>query len=151
MIDFGVLSAVRNALSEQNSGDAMQLPAANIYLTALPPAPDTWPLVLIELEELWGNRSTLANYNARARLLIKISIFSNTPSGGDSLEVANHVSWRLNGQSLLLADENAAMCKLQSSVLDLKKKADEPRKAVQYYEIWVHSQKASQPSDHSSR
>lgn len=152
MIDFGVLSAIRKVLATETLG--LTDPSdQHIYIMSCPTVPEHWPVILIELEELWGPHRSLANYNAHARLSIKISIFSNTQPGLESLELAKHVSRVLNGHSLAIGDDNEATFKLQSSIFDLKKSKDEPRKVVQYYEVWVHAQKIKQNSDpttHSS-
>lgn len=149
MIDFGVLSVIRQLICQEQIGKEHGLQGDNIYIMAPKTIPTAWPIVFLELEEAWGSSKSVSNNHSHARLVIKISVLSASDNGQEAIDIAKQISEMLDGRSLDLLNQMSAMCKLNSSVLDIKKVAKTPRKVEQFYEVWIGSQKVAQQQDNN--
>ncbi len=132
MADFGVLSALRQILIEDESIKKLEF-GGNIYL-AIPPQANL-PLVVLELEEVWTSMR-LDQHHANARLKLKASIFSNVPTGRESLNMAEAVREAVDGKTINLKEGKKGIVRLSGSMMDIAA-ANKPRNINQYYEVLI--------------
>lgn len=132
MADFGVLRAMRALLANNQSVQENGL-AEHIHL-AVPPAA-TFPMILLELEEIWTSMK-LGAETANTRLKLKASIMSQMPTGSDSVSMADKIRQAMDGKTLPLSDGKQGIIKLANSIIDhptVKKR----RMVEQYYEVLI--------------
>jgi hypothetical protein len=96
MTDFQILSAIRGHLNRHAV-------AQNVHLTIPPKA--GYPLVLIELEELWcpfpfgGNEQ---RNEIHARIKFKVSIYSRLPGVEEAASISHNVRTVLEGATIMI-------------------------------------------------
>lgn len=132
MADFGVLRAMRSLLAN-NQGVQENGLADHIHL-AVPPAA-TFPMILIELEEIWTSMKLVAE-TANTRLKLKASIMSKTPTGSDSVSMADKIRQAMDGKTLPLSDGKQGIIKLANSIID-HPTVNKRRMVEQYYEVLI--------------
>lgn len=96
MSAFQVLTAVRGHLLNEGV-------ASRVHL-ALPPKA-IYPLVLLELEEIWSPYSLKGSDKRKAieaRVKFKVSVFSHSPGMEETAFLSDKVKWALEGLSLWL-------------------------------------------------
>lgn len=130
MADFGVLSAMRDLLSKEESLQQSGV-SENIHF-AIPPKTDL-PLILLELEEIWTSRCLS---QANAKLKLKASIFCQTPSGSKSTQIASAIHQFIDGKILALKNGKKGIIRIAESIIG-RAAANKPRDVQQYYEILV--------------
>ena len=96
MSDFHVLSAIRGYLSRHAI-------AQNVHLTIPPKA--AYPLVLIELEELWSpfpfNENAQRN-KIEARIKFKVSVYSRLPGVEEAATISHNIRKILEGATIMI-------------------------------------------------
>lgn len=132
MADYGVLSAIRTLLIEDENIIRHGL-KEKIHL-AYPPETDP-PAVLLELEEIWTSLK-LGTDCGHARLKIKTSVISNTPTNNKNLNTADDIKKLMDGKTIIVSDGMRATIRLSNSVIDLPKQ-NTPRLVEDYYEVLV--------------
>ncbi len=136
MVEFGVLAAIRSYLVEEGVGESVGLSLDNIYVLTPREMTQSGPAVILDLEEAWAPSASLHPHFGKVTL--KISILGDSDDGSESLTIAKELSHRLDGATLSVNDACEATLRMGSSVLDLKKVKDAPRRVDQYYEALVH-------------
>lgn len=142
MVDFGVMTTIRQLICQNKIGFEYGLTPSDIYIMIPDIYPKRSPLVFLELEEAWCDRKLVTNKNLSAKVMIKVSILSQSNNGIESLDISNKISQMVDGQIIPLNDGNYAIFKLNSSIVDIKKVGDMPRKVEQYYEALIRWQKS---------
>jgi hypothetical protein len=102
MIDFQVLTAVRGCLLNENASPHVHL--------ALPPKA-IYPLILVELEEIWSPYlSKLHNKRKSilARMKFKVSIYSRSPGLEEAANLSQKARTILEGTTLRMPGGMAA-------------------------------------------
>ena len=132
MADFGVLRAMRALLADNESLRKNGF-SDHIHL-AVPPSAE-FPMILLELEEIWTSMK-LGAETANTRLKLKASIVSKTPTGKESLSMADKIRELIDGKTLPLSDGKQGTVKLANSIVDLPS-AKRPRTVEQYYEVLI--------------
>lgn len=136
MVEFGVLSAIRSCLAEEGIGEAYGLSADRIYVMTPQGQIAKSPVVILDLEETW--MPSASGHPDFGKVTLKISILSDSHDGSESLEIAKQICQRLDGATLAVEGPCEATLRMGSSVLDMKKVQDSPRRVEQYYEALVH-------------
>jgi hypothetical protein len=131
MVDFGVLSAVRELIISEKVGNSYGLLPKCVYIMEPEVAPSTWPAVFLELEESWTGKPGMGSVS------FKISIFSNSSDGVEALDIANQIRQLVDGASFEVEPDYEATMRMNSSIVDIKKVVSAPRKVEQYYEAFV--------------
>jgi hypothetical protein len=133
MVDFGVLSAIRNLIRSEKVGSNYGLSPKSVYVMEPEIAPSEWPAIFLELEESWstGRRPGVGSVS------LKISILSNSADGAEALDIATQVRHLIDGASFEVDDSYEATLRMNSSIMDMKKVASAPRKVEQFYEAFV--------------
>jgi hypothetical protein len=135
MVDFGILSTLRNLICSDEMIRAYGLFPENIYISPINFVPGNWPAVFIELEEIWNQNSK--KKESSSRVVLGLSILSNKEDGLESLNIANCICRLIDGISFDLRGGYEATFRMKSSVVDLKKTENAPRKVEQCYEAFV--------------
>ncbi|MDR0633093.1 MAG: hypothetical protein LBF84_03055 [Holosporales bacterium] len=136
MVDFGVLSAVRQIICENGIGLLQGLSESSVYISVPDCVPQTWPMIFIELEETWSPNRKLKNA-PQAKVAFRVSILCNNNDGSAAIEISNQINAAIDGLTLYLDKENVAVLKFKSSIVDFKKVLKQPRKVEQFYEAIV--------------
>lgn len=166
-IDFGVLSAVRKSLLRRAVGDRCNLTEADLY-TEMPRAITHDVALVLDIEEAWHftpedrideestpegvHASSLSETSEKSaalpmlgattsmagKVVFRVLALSKSKTGAEALDIANQVRFGLDGTTLPLEGGLEATFRLMSSVVDLKKRQEEPRRAEQLYEALVH-------------
>lgn len=132
MADFGVLNAMRQLLADDENVQEKGF-AEHIHL-AVPPAAK-FPMIILELEEVWTSMR-LGAETANTRLKLKASIMSKTPTGRESLHIAEQIREMVDGKTLSLIEGKRGVIRLSSCVIDMPN-MDRPRTVQQYYEVLI--------------
>ena len=132
MADFGVLNAMRQLLAD-DEGVQEKGYADHIHL-AVPPQVK-FPMIVLELEEVWTSMK-LGSETANTRLKLRASIMSKTPTGRESLRIAEQIREMMDGKILPLLEGKKGIVRLSSSVIDIPN-MDRPRTVQQYYEVLI--------------
>jgi hypothetical protein len=121
MSDFQVLKAVRGYLLNEEV-------AARVHLTLPPKA--IYPLVLVELEEIWSPyplKGSQKRKAIQARVKFKASIFSHSPAMEEAALLSHKVREALEGASLWLPEaysgNRSATIRFLSCVTELSEKS----------------------------
>jgi hypothetical protein len=136
MVDFGVLSAVRQIICENGIGLLQGLSESSVYVSVPECIPQTWPIIFIELEETWSPSRKLKKA-PQAKVAFKVSVLCNNNDGSAAIEISNQISAAIDGVTISLGTENIAVFKFKSSIVDFKKVLKQPRKVEQFYEAIV--------------
>ncbi|MDR1908205.1 MAG: hypothetical protein LBQ43_05100 [Holosporales bacterium] len=134
MVDFGILSAIRQLICSERIGDDYGLLPSSIYVMKPDIAPKKWPAVFLELEESWSTGCM----PGMGSVALKISVLSNSKDGAEALDIANQIRQLIDGSSIEVETCYEATFRMNSSIVDMKKVALAPRKVEQYYEAFVH-------------
>lgn len=136
MVEFGVLSAIRSCLAEDEVGESHGLSADHIYVMAPQGPVSSGPVVVLDLEETWT--PSASGHPDFGKVTLKISILGDSQDGSESLAIGKQIQQRLDGATLAVDGACEATLRMGSSVLDMKKAKDSPRRVEQYYEALVH-------------
>lgn len=134
MADFGVLSAIRDMLKMQMSsiGDGI---ADHIHIS-YPAKTSTFPMVILELEEVWTSLA-LGQHSPRARLKLKARTLSNKQSGKESITIAEKVRGSIDGKTIRLDDGKLVTLRLENSIVDIPTNINKTRNVQQFFEAIV--------------
>lgn len=136
MVEFGILSAIRQLVCQEKIGCHYGLSKESIYMMVPHIVPNTWPAIFLELEESW--HSNIHTKPKTGKVVLKISILSNSKDGIEALDIANQIRQLIDGISLELKSDYEATFRMNSSIVDIKKIVDIPRKVEQYYEAFIY-------------
>jgi hypothetical protein len=134
MADYGVLSAIRKLIA--NDDQIVEHGLDEKIHLAIPPKSD-FPLVLLELEEIWTSLK-LGMDSGHARLKLKASILSEHTTGRESITLADSIRHIMDGKTLSVEQNMRATIRLSNSVIDLPVK-NGPRMVQQFYEVLVRN------------
>ncbi|MDR3285355.1 MAG: hypothetical protein LBS83_01580 [Holosporales bacterium] len=138
LVDFGILSAIRQVICDNGIGLERGLKKSNIYIMIPEILPQPWPAVFLELEETWCPSRKIKKA-PQARVAFKISVLCNNNDGSAAIEISNQICSALDGLSLLLDEGNIGMLKFKSSIVDFKKVLQIPRKVEQFYDSIIRT------------
>ncbi|MDR1598102.1 MAG: hypothetical protein LBR89_04170 [Holosporales bacterium] len=143
MVDFGILSALRQLIDSEGVGRDYGLSLSSVYIMEPDVAPVDWPAVYLTLEESWSVGSVPGG-----TVMFKVSILSNSDDGMEALDIANQIRQLIDGASLEVEMELDATLRMNSSIVDMKKVAMTPRRVEQFYEAFVRSAPAESADDY---
>lgn len=129
MADFGIIEHVRSLLKNSDSLNTLKI-ENNIHMAI--PAQQNYPMVMIELEEIWTTENHALN-SPIAKIKFRTSTFSKKNSPTESLEIAENIRKEVDGKVIALSGGKTAIFKLESSVIDTPV-ANKMRCINQYYE-----------------
>lgn len=134
MVDFGVLSTIRDMLKTQNSIMAEGI-SDQIHIS-YPTNSSTFPMVILELEEVWTSLA-LGKNSPRAKLKVKAQTLSDKPSGKESITIAEKVRGLIDGKTFRLENGSLVTMRLQNCIVDIPTSLNKTRNVKQYFEAIV--------------
>ena len=134
MIDFGVLSAIRDLLKAQQ--ELIIEGVAEQIHTSYPTKALLFPMVILELEEVWTSVA-LGKNSPHAKLKLRAQTLSNKPSGKESITIAEKVRSLIDGKTLRLANGNLVTLRMENCIVDIPTSLNKTRNVQQYFEAIV--------------
>ncbi len=134
MADFGVLSAIRDMLKMQFSTDEQKM-GDHIHIN-YPAKTSTFPMVVLELEEVWTSLA-LGKNSPRARLKLKARTLSNKLSGKESITISEKLRGSIDGKTIQLEDGKIVTLRLENSIVDIPTNLNKTRNVQQVFEAIV--------------
>lgn len=134
MIDFGILTAIKdilvthNAISKKESSDC-------IYINH-PSKKTSTPMIVLELEEIWTSLA-LGKNSPLAKLKLKAQTLSDKIAGKESLSISGKVRELIDGKTIHLNDGKSVTLKLENSIIDIPTDFNKTRTVKQYFEAIV--------------
>ena len=132
MADYGVLSAVRKLIS---SDDSIIAHGMNDKVHFAIPQETNYPLVLLELEEIWTSLK-LGEDCGHARLKLRTSVMNHASTNRENINIADNIRKAVDGKTIKVDEAMRATIKLSGSVIDLPTKTG-PKTVQQFYEVLV--------------
>jgi hypothetical protein len=132
MVDFGVLSAIRELIKTQIINDDVH---DQIHISH-PTQTSAFPMVVLELEEVWTSMA-LGKNSPRAKLKVKAQTLSNKPSGKESITIAEKLRGLIDGKTFRLENGSLVTMRLQNCIVDIPTSLNKTRNVKQYFEAIV--------------
>lgn len=134
MVDFGVLSAIRDLLKTEGTivdgGKHEQIHISYPTKTLI------FPMVILELEEVWTSMA-LGKNSPRAKLKLKAQTLSDKPSGKESITIAEKVRSLIDGKTIHMENGSLVTLRLENCVVDIPTSINKTRNVRQYFEAIV--------------
>ncbi len=135
MADFGVLSAVHRLLNQENSIKIDNERKTEVHISK-PLPKSTLPYIVLELEEIWTSLA-VGQTMPWAKLKLLASVQSEQDTGKESMNIAEGLRQRIDGQTLPLEDGKTVTFRLQNSVVDLPTHLNKTRSVRQFFEAII--------------
>jgi hypothetical protein len=109
MSDYGVLHQIKSTLNKSMD--------ENIYVMTIPPEPE-FPLIHIDLEEVWNTMNDMEKSTSSAKIKFKISVILSHHIHNHGMKLSNKIQFVLDGKSIKVKDGKSAVLKLNGIVVD---------------------------------
>lgn len=134
MIDFGVLTAIRDLLTVHNTVPNEE-GSGNIHIS-YPAKTASKPMVVLELEEIWTSLA-LGQNSPRAKLKLKAQTLSDKMTSKESLTISERVRSLIDGKTINLQDGKSVTLRLENSIIDIPTEIHKTRNVKQFFEAIV--------------
>lgn len=134
MIDFGVLTAIRDILTTHNTIPSEEH-SDNIHIS-YPAKTAIMPMVVLELEEVWTSLA-LGQNSPSAKLKLKAQTLSDKMTSKESLTISEKVRALIDGKTISLEDGKSVTLKLENSIIDIPTEIHKTRNVKQFFEAIV--------------
>jgi hypothetical protein len=134
MIDFGVLTAIRDLLTMHNTV-SNEAGTDNIYIS-YPAKSAIKPMVVLELEEVWTSLA-LGQNSPCAKLKLKAQTLSDKMTSKESLTISEKVRALIDGKTINLENGKSVTLKLANSIIDIPTDINKTRNVKQFFEAIV--------------
>jgi hypothetical protein len=125
--ELQVLSAIRGYLLEEKI-------ASHVHLDLPPNA--VYPLVLLELEEMWSNFD-MSGTGIQARVKFKVSVYAHMPHRREMAMISDKIKHALEGSSLSLPDNQSATLRFLACVAEVPPGKSQPLATHHFYDAIV--------------
>jgi hypothetical protein len=129
--ELQVLSAVRGYLLEEKA-------APHVHLDLPPNA--VYPLVLLELEEIWSNFRT-SGTGIQARVKFKVSVYAHIPQRREMALISDKIKHALKAANLKLPENQGATLRFLACVAEAPPDKGQPLATHHFYDAIISGER----------
>jgi hypothetical protein len=131
MSELQVLAAIRSYLLEEKA-------APHVHLDLPPNA--AYPLVLLELEEIWSSFGT-SGKGIQARVKFKVSVYARMPHRQEMALISDKIKHALEGVNLKLPENKGATLRFLACVAEAPPDKGQPLATHHFYDAIISGER----------